>query len=410
MMKKVIIFFVLFATVSFVIFSEDEKEFSLPEIIGIGIKNNPGLLAKQRETEAKRAAYEAAKPLFNPELEIHMGQGRSHDTSITRRTDGVSVSQSIENPMKRKYRLQSFEKDWQASLHLFEFARLEVITEVKCQFHRILLLDRQQELARKNLDSLREIQQLITKRVELGEVKELESIKLDVEALRAQNELQKIRTELKLAHENLNKLLGNALPAEYRLSGDFMYSSLDLEEAHLIQTAVQSHPLVKNKERELELAGSNLSYVKWQRLPDPKLSGFIQNEIDGQNKGVGLSLEIPLWNFQTRAAAEAQSLVLKAEEELKAVRMELAAEVRAKLSQLKLSEQVIQLYTGGLLKQAEASLKIAEVSYKEGEISLIDYLDSQRTYFSILKDYYDSLYDWNMDKALLEMSIGEEVE
>ena len=75
----------------------------------------------------------------------------------------------------------------------------------------------------------------------------------------------------------------------------------------------------------------------------------------------------------------------------------------------KVSEETLKIFHEGLLKQASESLKISEVSYKQGEISLIDYLDSQRTYHSILKDYQESLYAWNADKSALEKIIGEKL-
>jgi cobalt-zinc-cadmium efflux system outer membrane protein len=243
----------------------------------------------------------------------------------------------------------------------------------------------------------------------LGEVKELEAIKLYVETLKAQNELNKVQTELRLAKENLNKFLGNSLPLDFSIQGDLSYEFLSLDEKTLIDNALLSHPLIRKKQGELEFSESNLSYIRWQRFPDPKLSGFIDKGIDGKNKGIGISLEIPLWNFKSKEIAEAKSLVLKQKEESKASRMELTTEIKTKLSKLRLSEQTIELFLSGLLKQAEESLKIAEVSYKQGEISLIEYLDSQRTYYSILEDYQDSLYNWNVDKASLEKSVGEEI-
>jgi len=97
------------------------------------------------------------------------------------------------------------------------------------------------------------------------------------------------------------------------------------------------------------------------------------------------------------------------EEELRALQIEISTEIKSRISQLRLSEQSLQIFHQGLLEQAEESLKIAEISYTQGEISLIDYLDSQRTYFHILNDYQDSLYQWNADKAALERAIGEEI-
>jgi len=39
----------------------------------------------------------------------------------------------------------------------------------------------------------------------------------------------------------------------------------------------------------------------------------------------------------------------------------------------------------------------------------MDYLDSQRTYNSILVDFQEALYMWNADKAALEKAVGEEI-
>jgi cobalt-zinc-cadmium efflux system outer membrane protein len=386
-----------------------DKEYTLPEIIEIGLKNNPQLLALLQEVEAKKAAFQASKRLFNPEIEYHRGKGEPYDNGEKVTTEGFSITQPLENPFKRSHRIRAFEKKWEAAQFFLNSYRLEIIYEIKSLFCKTLLLKDKATLALKNLISLKEIHQLILKRAQLGEAKELEAIKLYVETLKAQNELNRLQTESELAKEELNKYLGNTLPSDFSLLGKLSYKSVSLTEKSLIEKALLSHPLISKKEKEWEAAQSNWSYIRWQRFPDFALSGFSDKEIDGQNTGIGISLEIPLWNFKAKEIAEAQSLAFQQEEELKALRMELKTEIKIKVNQLRLSKQTIELFQSGLLKEAEESLKIAEVSYKQGEISLIDYLDSQRTYYSILKDYQESLYDWNDNKASLEKSIGEDI-
>lgn len=409
-MKKTLIIAISLLFFFFALAAPQEKKgFTLPEIIDLGMNNNPTLLAKAQEVAAKKAAFQASKRLVNPELEAHIGEGKFHDTSEKRNTEGVSLSQYIENPFKRHHRVRMFEKEWQASDYFFHFSKLEISYEIKKLFYTVLLLRNKKELAQKNVQSLEETHQLILKRVNLGETRELEAIKLYVETLKARNELNRTETELNLAKENLNKFLGNSLPADFTVSGKLVYRPLEIDGDTLLENALLFHPLIKGKEKNFESAESNLSYVKWQRLPDFKLSGFIQDELDGQNKGLGISLDIPLWNFKSKEIAEAESLQQKEDQELRALRMEIRTEVRTLLNEQRLSERTIQLFHEGLLKQAEESLKISEESYKQGEISLIDYLDSQRTYNSILKDYQDSLYAWNVNKAALEKATGEEI-
>lgn len=409
MKRSSVIVLCLLLLLPILVLPEDKKEFTLSEIISIGLENNPFLLASLQEIKAKKAALQASKRLVNPELEYHIGKGTPLDSTTKRGTDGVTLSQPVENPFKRHYRVQMHEKEWMAKEYDYSSSKLDVIHEIKKLFYSILLLKNKENMAQKNLNSLRETHQLIVKRVKLGETKELEAIKLHVEILKAQNELNKIKTELKLAKENLNKFLGNLLPEDFSVTGKLDYVPIIIEEEPLLSKALLSHPLVKEKETELELARSSLNFVKWQRFPDFTLSGFIHNELDGKNKGVGISLDIPLWNFKSKEIAEAQSLLQKQSEELKALKMDLRTEIKSKLYQLRLTERTIKLFHEGLLKQAEESLKISEVSYRQGEISLIEFLDSQRTYYSILKDYQDSLYAWNADKASLENAIGEEL-
>lgn len=389
--------------------SSEINQFALPEIIQLGLKNNPLILAKEKEIEAARAAYQAAKRFSNPEFEFQKGKAKSYDDLIRRDTESFSISQYIENPFKRNYRIQLFEKDWQAAEFSHEFLKLELIFEIKNLYYKILYLKREENLARKNFESLKAIHQLIEKRAKLGEVKELEAIKLYVETLKAQKEWHEVQTQQELAKENLNKLVGNSLPADFLLRGQLEYTPLAIDEGALLNKAIISYPLIREKETELERAKANLSFTKWQRLPDFWLSGFSHEEIDGRNQGIGISVDIPLWNFKSKEIAEAENLFLKKKEELKALKMELATRIKASLSQLQLAERTLSIYHEGLLKQAEESLKISEVSYKQGEISLIDYLDSQRTYNSILKDYQESLYRWNVDKAALEKATGEEL-
>lgn len=388
---------------------QEKRTFTLDQILNLGLSHNPRLLAKAQEVEAKKSAFQASKRLANPSLELNIGKGKSYDSTVRRDTEGLSLSQPLENPFKRHYRVQMYENDWEASEHLLRFLRLETVYEIKMLFYELLLLKNKEELAQKNLESLEETYQLILKRVKLGETRELEAIKLYVETLKAKNELNKTRTEWELARENLNKSLGNVLPSDFSILGKLEYRPQPLGEQSLLSKALASHPLIKGKEKDLEFAESQLKYIRWQRLPDFELSGFINEELHGKNKGIGVSLDIPLWNFKSKEIAQAESLLEKQNQELRALRMDIVTEVKSRLNEQRLSEQTLNLYHEGLLKQAEESLKISEESYKQGEISLIDYLDSQRTYYSIIKDYQDSLYAWIINKSALEKAIGEEI-
>jgi len=388
---------------------EAKNEFDLKELIQIGLANNFLISAQLRAIEAKKASYASSKRLINPEIELVAGKAKAYNGIEKRNTGGLRITQPIENPFKRHYRIQARKNDLEAAEYLYQYNRLEIGFFIKTQVYQLLMLEENKDIAQKNLKSIQGIYKLIQKRAELGEVKELEAIKLYVETLKARKELSRLKTEIQLAKDNLNKFLGNALPSDFSVNGQLEYLQISLQEETLLQKTLSIHPLLKQKERILEKTKSNVNFVKWQRLPDFKLSGFSQKELDGKNQGIGISFDIPLWNLKSTDIAEAENLSLKQEDELSALQIELVTQVKAKLSQFKLSQQTIGLFRTGLLKQAEESLKISEVSYKEGEISLIDFLDSQRTYYSIREDFHEALYNLNADKAALEKAIGEEL-
>jgi cobalt-zinc-cadmium efflux system outer membrane protein len=176
---------------------------------------------------------------------------------------------------------------------------------------------------------------------------------------------------------------------------------MNLQERMLLE-----HPRIALAEAELERARSKLSYARSGLLPDPMLSGFVAEELDGRNRGLGVSLEVPLWNLAGREIAEGRNTVLMEERALEAIRLDQAIEVSIRLSELRITEASLQLFHEGLLEQAEQSLRISEVSYNQGEISLLDYLDAQRIYYSVLKDYEDTLYAWHLNRAALKRAIG----
>lgn len=409
MKKNCFIYGLIFLSCMITAYSTEKSTFTLQELVEIGLKSNPEITARKFETKALREAYLASKRLSNPDFEYTLGDGESYDGDIQRTTQNISVQQPLENPFKRHFRLQINKKSWEAAEINFEYLKLEITSEIKEIFYEILFLKENEELSIKKMSSIEKIYKLIKKRAELGEVKELEALKLSVELLRAQNELNEIKTELKLTKDRLNKFLGNSLSPDFRIIGDLNYVPLGINEDSILNEKLSNHPLIKEKQVLYEQAQNNISYVKWQRFPDFNLAAFSQNMLHGTNQGIGISFDIPLWNLKSREVSEAENLALSQSQELKALQMELSNQVKTKIDRLRLSEQSILLFEEALLKQAQESMRISDLSYHHGEISLIEFLDTQRTYYSILKDFQESLLRWNLDKIALERAVGEEL-
>lgn len=383
-------------------------QFTLEELISLGLEHNPLLAALIRGAEAGEAGYKAARLLQNPTLSYRRGRARSWDRSVERTIEGFSLKQPIENPIKRHFRIEIAEKDWHAAEHARDAVRLDVIFQIKQLFFKILLLQSREEYALKKEASTRELHKLMETRARLGEVKELEVIKLLVESLKAGKEKKQIHAELEITREELNTILGNRLPAGFALKGKLDFTPSEYDESERVAAALRSHPELREQRVNVDSAQSVVNYKKWQALPDFELAGFSDKHLDGQGAGIGISLNVPLWNLGARETQRAQYILQREVRLLNAAELEISAQVKRAIRRLRISEETLNIFYQGLLEQADKSLKISELSYKQGEISLMDFLDAQRTFFSIWDDFQSALYNWNKDKAALEKAVGEQ--
>ena len=385
-----------------------QQSYSLDDLIVIGLETSPRILAQTMQAEADRAAWQASRRLYNPSFEYEFGSGESYDGLTNRNLSGITVSQLLENPVKRHHRIQMAESEWMAADLARREVELEVVFEIRQHAYLLLLLKAREELARKGLTSLEEAHRLIVTQVRLGETRELEAIRLDVEVMRARYQLNSILTEKRYTARHLNALLGNALPEGFEMEGVLTWEPVSVNTEVSLEQALRSHPLIGRTESELAFARSQLGMARSLIIPDPEISGFRTDELDGRISGVGISIEIPLWNQHGKEVVRSRSISDMKRYELERTRLDLSTEIAIRSGNLELSTERIGIFRERLLDQAEMSLQLSEASYRQGEISLLEYLDAQRIYYSILNDYQDSLYNWNLDRAALAKAVGEE--
>jgi cobalt-zinc-cadmium efflux system outer membrane protein len=383
-----------------------QQAYSLQDLLRTGREVNPTVLSLRAGRAAMEADRRDAGRFPNPEMGYETGEGDLFESSETKSLSEISLRQTIQNPFSRHYRLEARRLEIEAAEEGIRSGELEVDYEVRSHFYRILYLQEQLSLARLNEEALAAIRGLIETRAAVGEVRELETTRLRVEHLRAQNETQAVEMELDQFRRHLNTFLGNSLPEAFTLEGeldsDLAVPELDRLEADLLAR----HPGLQEAARRLEAADQIRKAARVAWLPDPVLSASSGRELDGDILKFGIGIQIPLWN-QSRAAAERErNTVVQLQHQEEALSLALQAELMIHHNHLRLHRRTLLLFQEGLLAEAEASIEIAEVSYREGEISFVEYLDARRTYQSIQLEFQQALYDWNRELAELDRAVG----
>jgi outer membrane protein TolC len=91
-----------------------QLEYSLREILDIGISRNPRIAAVKSRVDAEKAAWRQSRAYPNPRLGYEIGDAENYEGTINRTTQGLLLSQPLENPFKRHYRIQAAESEWPA--------------------------------------------------------------------------------------------------------------------------------------------------------------------------------------------------------------------------------------------------------------------------------------------------------
>jgi outer membrane protein TolC len=383
-----------------------QESFTLERLLQMGQENSPTVLALRAAQKAAEASRKDAGRWRNPELEYEWGTGKPFAGTGDLSVSGFTARQTLENPISRHYRMGALRAEEEAVAEGVREGILDVEYQIREHFYRILFLGEVVELAALNEEALSEVRTLIETRARLGEVRELEAIRLRVEHLRALNELEAARIELEQLRTHLNTFLGNQLPTEYELQGTLAVDPTLPELETLYREVLPLHPVLARAEKERFAAEQSLRESRARWIPDPTFSFSSSREMEGDITKFGVGLSLPLWN-QSRAASEAnQQELLMAEYQMEALRLELEAQLMIHHNHLRLAARTLTLFEEGLLTEAEASMEIAETSYREGEISFMEYLDARRTYHSIQLQRQQALYEWNVETAALDRAAG----
>ncbi|HAG51980.1 MAG: hypothetical protein A2X87_00350 [Deltaproteobacteria bacterium GWC2_42_51] len=409
-MKRIIFIFSLILTFLSPIIShageEDNKVYTLEELLTIAIEQNPSIPVFKANLEASRGEVVSAKAYPNPEIEFQGNSGKTIDTGESKSEYSIGIGQVVEWPGKRYYRKKSAEAGVEVLENDLEDFRLQLKAEVKKAFFRLLSDKKILETAKENLKTVDEILKTVGIRVKAGEAPEFELVKARVEMLRAEKEFKRANNLLTVSRTSLNALLGNSLEHDFGIEGEFRIPEKKYELPALLSNAIERHPLILKATKDAEAKGYSLEMEKASIFPDVTVRGFFDREIDKDAYGIGLSIPIPFWYQRKGEITTARGELAKAEAEIFKTRIELSRLITEQYQNYTTALDQIEVFDKGLLKEASEALRIADLSYKQGESGLLDYLDTQRVYRSTIAEYYQSLFELEVSIASLERISG----
>ena len=125
---------------------------------------------------------------------------------------------------------------------------------------------------------------------------------------------------------------------------------------------------------------------------------------------VGVTFNLPFQQERRRAMlAESTSETDMAAEELNGLKNTISYTINDTLAQLERRRNLVELYRGGIIPQAEQSLESAVISYRVSKVDFLTLLDGRMTLFNYERELYESQAEYMMKLAQLEAAIGTDL-
>lgn len=391
----------------------DGRPYSLDMIIALALAKNPVVGLAEGHIEQQKGQQTAASAYPNPTVHGHGGHGKLKDTIVgpPENTSSVTeynvvVGQPIEWPGMRAARQRAADLGLAtANVGMLE-TQLNLASQVKVAFYDLLLAQQGADLARQNLDIVEGVARIVKARVKSGEAPQFESIRAEVEVLKARQQVVRADNFVRINRVAVDTLTGGALGPLYMIYGEFRILPGDLQIEGLMARMVEQHPTIQRLLKSVEQSDWKVEFERQARVPTITVNGTYWREIGREAYQGGVSVPVPLWYRRQGEIASSLGAKRREEAELLRTRNELGRAVHQHYQDVRTTAELIDVFDKGLLKQAQEALRLAQFSFQQGASSLLEVFDAQRVQRQILVDYAQARHDLSVSLARLEQAVG----
>ncbi len=380
--------------------AQQAPQLSLQQALTRAEQQNLDLAAARARRAFANAGVQVARQRPNPVFSFSASRDAPHE--------GVMLDQPLELGPKRSRRIDVARGE--ATLTDMEIAALSrsVRRAVREGFYQAEFA-KAVSAQKAELQTLaRRLRAIAQSRFEAGDVAQLEVIQADLEAARADAELQLARQEEGVAMSRLNALLNE--PAVTRWD---LVTALDAlpapPGAQLGEIAVQSNPELQHKKQEASIERERLSLLRAERVPDLSvgIGADLNNPPDYQAGLRGqFSLNLPIFTRNQGELAQSLASQKFLELDLAATKRRIESEVDSAALEFGARSSQVKIFRDSLLPAAHRLAEMAEESYKAGKANILTVIDAQRNASQVEQEYLDSMVAAQSAFAALEETVG----
>ncbi len=368
--------------------------YSLPALRELARAGHPSLAAAQALVEAGSAQVTAAAAYPNPDVEFLAGRTQARVPGVTGGSaQTLTIQQRIDNPWQREARIAAAGHGLEARQAERRGFENDLLARLDQRFFEVLRRMAEQRAAQEDLQLAEQIRAKVAVRVDTGEAPRYELIKADTERLNAQKTAESSELRVVQARAALRALVGAGLPADFQLDGS-LSGAVNVPPLEQLRAEVLArNPELRRNQAEVRRAERQLELERLRRQPEVALKVAEDRDHELRDTRLGVVVSVPIWDRRQGPVAEAGALLSRSRSELAAQELTLLQALEGAYRQYEITRNQVNALETGILREAEAALKVAEAAYRFGERGILDYLDAQRVFRAARNELIAARYE-----------------
>jgi len=387
---------------------------TLDQALEMALTNSPAIKAARTQIQQSQAQEITANLRPNPTLNwdsqfipVFNPGDFSTDTLNNLQQFDVGVGYLFERGHKRQNRLQAARDQTAVTVAQVADTERTLSFNVAQQFINALLANSTLQFALEALNSFQATVKISEQRYTAGDISEGDYLKIKLQMLQFQTDVSSARVAKVQALGSLRQLIGYAnVPHDYDVAGDLDYQPLQAALADLQAKALIERPDLKAAQKGITAANSQISLAKANGKVDVNGQASYSHVSGASSTSLFFNVPLPFFNRNQGEIARTRYALTQAQQTEKSTEDTVMTDVTNAYEAARSNQDVVQLYLGGYLKQAQDSRDISQYAYKGGAATLLDFLDAERSYRSTQLAYRQALAAYMLSLEQLRQAVG----
>ncbi len=288
-------------------------------------------------------------------------------------------------------------------------------TDVRAGFYRVLIAQRQIDLARELLNISRQAVETSEALLRAREVSEVAVLQNSMQAKDAQILVRRAEIEYTAAWNHLAAIVGNPDMQSRPLSGDLEQPPDDLSRDDVLDRLLRQSPELAEAVAELSTRRMMFRRALAEVKTDVNVQVSVRQEAitDDVLTNVNVGVPIPIWDRNQGAVRQARAQIVEAERNIERLELQLRDRLIDEFKRYEGARYEVEMYSAEILPRARRSLDLVTRGYEQGEIGYLSQLAAQRLFFETNLSYMRAQRDlWDtrlrIEGLLLDDSLNDE--